>query len=134
MFRKLVHVGIAVQNLREAVKKYSSLFNTSNTHLESVEEQKVNLAFFLVGDTRIELTEAASADSPIAKFITKRGEGIHHLSFEVDDIRAEINRLKNAGFELIDDEPKPGAGGYLVAFLHPRSMHGVLIEISQKVE
>lgn len=134
MFKKLAHIGIAVKNLDEAVRKFGSLFDSTKTHMETVEEQKVNLAFFRVGDTNIELSEATTANSPIAKFIETRGEGIHHLSFEVDDIGAEIERLQKAGFELIDKEPKRGSNGYWVAFLHPKSTHGVLVELSQKAK
>lgn len=133
MFKKLVHIGIAVKDLDQAVKTFSTILSLEDVQRETVKEQKVNLAFFQVGDTHIELTAATAPDSPIAKFIEKRGEGVHHLSFEVDDIRAEIARLRNTGFELIDDQPKLGADGYWVAFLHPKSTHGVLVEISQKV-
>lgn len=133
MFKKLSHVGIAVKNIESSIQTFSSLFDTGDVHKESVPEQKVHVAFFHVGDTHIELTEATDPESPIAKFIEKRGEGVHHLSFEVDDIKAEISRLKQAGFQLVDEEPRPGAGGYLVAFLHPKSSNGVLVEISQKV-
>ena len=94
----------------------------------------MKLAFFQVGGTSVELTAATSDDSPIAKFIEKRGEGVHHLSFEVDDIRAELKRLKGEGFVLLDEEPRRGAGGYWIAFLHPKSTNGVLIEISEKIK
>lgn len=130
--KKLVHVGIAVKDLKEASKTFSKLFKTDHVTTEEVADQKVKLAFFHVGDASIELTEASSPDSPIAKFIEKRGEGVHHLSFEVDDINAELARLKAEGFQLIDEKPHIGAGGYLIAFVHPKSTNGVLIEISQK--
>ena len=110
------------------------MFGTKASSRESVEDQKINIAFFHVGDTHIELTEAAAPGSPIAKFIEKRGEGVHHLSFEVEDIHAELARLRAEGFQLIDEKPKLGAGGYLIAFLHPKSSNGVLIEISQKAK
>ena len=129
---KLNHIGIAVKNLDESVQLFSRLLNTNDIHRETVQDQKVNIASFRVGDTQIELTEAAAPGSPIAKFIEKRGEGAHHLSFEVDDIRAELRRLREAGFALIDDEPKLGADGYWVAFLHPKSTNSVLVELSQK--
>ena len=132
MVRKLAHVGIAVRNLDEAAKRFGVLLDSKKDHAETVEDQRVKLAFFRIGDTHIELSEATAADSAIAKFIEKRGEGVHHLSFEVDDIRKELKRLQSAGFELIDREPKLGADGYLVVFLHPKSTHGVLVEISQK--
>ena len=134
MFKKFLHVGIAVKNLDASLKLFSQLLNNSNIQRETVVDQKVNIAFFRVGDTHIELTEATSPDSPVAKFIEKRGEGVHHLSFEVDDIRAELKRLQNVGFELIDKEPKLGADGYWVAFLHPKSTNGVLVELSQKAK
>lgn len=132
MFRKVTHIGIAVKALDGAVQNFSRLLNMRTDHVESVPGRKVNVAFFRVGETHIELTEAASPDSPIAKFIEKRGEGIHHVSFEVDDIRAELKRLRQSGFELVDEEPRLGADGYWVAFLHPKSTNGVLVEISQK--
>ncbi len=133
MFKKLVHVGIAVKDLKAAVRRFETLLDSTTIHTETVEEQKVNLALFRVGDTHIELSEATAANSPIAKFIEKKGEGVHHLSFEVDDIRAEMVRLQKAGLELINKEPELGADGNWVAFLHPKSTHGVLVEISQKV-
>lgn len=134
MFNKIAHIGIAVKNLDEAVKTYSVILNENDVCRESIAEQKVNVVFFHVGDTHIELTEAASPDSPIAKFIEKRGEGIHHLAFEVDDIRSELARLKQAGLRLIDEEPRVGAGGCLVVFIHPKSTNGVLVELIQKAK
>jgi methylmalonyl-CoA/ethylmalonyl-CoA epimerase len=132
MFKKLLHIGIAVKDLSSSVALFSGLLNTKDVRQETVPDQKVNIAFFDVGDTHIELTEATAPDSPIAKFIEKRGEGVHHLSFEVNDIRAELRRLEQAGFQLIDKEPKLGADGCWVAFIHPKSTNGVLVEISQK--
>ncbi|MBI1806554.1 MAG: methylmalonyl-CoA epimerase [Ignavibacteria bacterium] len=132
MFRKVSHVGVAVKNLPDSIELFSKLFKINSVETEEVPDQKVRLSFFHVGDTSIELTEATAPDSPIARFIEKRGEGVHHLSFEVDDIRAEIKRLKDEGFQLIDEHPRLGAGGYWVAFIHPRSTNGVLVEISQK--
>lgn len=133
MFRKLLHIGIAVKNLDASVELFSRLFNNDDVQREAVDDQQVNIAFLHVGETQIELTEATAPESPIARFIEKRGEGVHHLSFEVDDIRAELRRLEQAGFQLIDKEPRRGADGYWVAFLHPKSTNGVLVEISQKV-
>lgn len=132
MFQRLLHIGIAVKNLDASVKLFSTLLNTDRFQRETVDDQNVNIAFFRVGDTHIELTEATAPGSPIAKFVEKRGEGVHHLSFEVDDIRAELRRLEKAGFQLIDKEPKLGADGYWVAFLHPKSTNGVLVELIQK--
>ena len=130
--KQLNHVGIAVKDLDAAIKLFSRLLNSNQTGVEEVDDQHVKLAFFQSGETSIELTQTTSADSPIAKFIEKRGEGVHHLSFEVDDIRSELARLKSEGIVLIDEEPRIGAGGHLIAFLHPKSTNGVLIEISQK--
>ncbi len=133
MIKKLSHVGVAIKNLEESISLYSKLFQIKNISTEEVKDQRVRVAFFNIDGTSIELTEATSPDSPIAKFIEKRGEGVHHLSFEVDDITAELARLKAEGFQLIDEQPRRGAGGYWIAFLHPKSTSGVLIEISQKI-
>ncbi|MBI3195143.1 MAG: methylmalonyl-CoA epimerase [Ignavibacteriae bacterium] len=129
---KLSHAGIAVKNLNEATKLFSKLFHVQHIPIEEVADQKVRVGFCHVGNASVELTEATAPDSPIAKFIEKRGEGVHHLSFEVDDIESELVRLKSEGFQLIDEKPRIGAGGYLIAFLHPKSTNGVLIELSQK--
>lgn len=132
MFKKLSHVGVAVRNLETASAIYAKLLKVDHVSTEEVANQNVKLAFFHVGNTSIELTESMSPDSPISKFIEKRGEGVHHLSFEVDDINAELARLKAEGFQLIDEKPRLGAGGYWIAFIHPKSTNGVLVEISQK--
>ena len=134
MFTRLNHIGIAVKNLFEAEKKFSSEFITQFSEPEIVEEQKVKVNFVDLPNMRIELLEPTAADSPISKFLEKRGEGIHHLSFEVDDIEEELRRLKESGIQLIDEQPKRGAEGFLVAFIHPKSTNGVLIEISQKIK
>lgn len=134
MERKLVHVGIAVNSLAESVPVYQKLFPQDDLRTEVVEDQRVKVAFFRTGACSVELTEATDPQSPIAKFIAKRGEGVHHLSFEVDDLQAELDRLRGEGLRLIDETPRPGAGGYLIAFLHPSSTNGVLIELSQKAE
>ena len=134
MIKKLSHVGVAVKNLEESKKIFSRLFQIENIETETVSDQKVKLAFFHVGEASVELTESTAPDSPISKFLERRGEGVHHLSFEVDDIRAELARLKKEGFQLIDEEPRKGAGGYWIAFLHPKSTNGVLVEISQKIK
>jgi methylmalonyl-CoA/ethylmalonyl-CoA epimerase len=133
MKKKLVHVGVAVSDLSASVATFSKLLGLADVPMETVADQKVRLAFFHTGGASIELTEPTSPDSPIAKFIAKRGDGVHHLSFEVDDIRAELSRLKAEGFQLVDEEPRRGAAGYLIAFVHPRSTNGVLIEISEKI-
>ena len=133
MFRKLSHVGIAVNDLRAASEVYKNIFGVDQVRTEDVPDQRVRVAFFHVANTSFELTEATSPDSPIAKFLEKRGEGVHHLSFEVDDIRAELARLKALGFRLIDEDPRKGAGGHLIAFVHPKSTNGILIELCQKM-
>jgi methylmalonyl-CoA/ethylmalonyl-CoA epimerase len=133
MKKKLVHVGVAVSDLGASVATFSKLFGITDVPTETVPDQHVRLAFFHTAGASVELTEPTSPDSPIAKFIAKRGEGVHHLSFEVEDIRAELASLKADGFQLVDEEPRRGAGGYWIAFVHPKSTNGVLIEISQKI-
>ena len=127
---RLDHIGIAVRSL-DAVKIYESL-GLSVQHVETVETQRVKTAFLSVGDSNLELLEPTSPDSPIAKFIDKRGEGIHHLCFRVDDIEAHLEHLKAEGYRLINEAPVPGAHGCRVAFLHPSAGNGVLIELSEK--
>jgi methylmalonyl-CoA/ethylmalonyl-CoA epimerase len=134
MFGKIAHIGIAVNDLEKSIDLLSRLFGTKPNHRERVDDQEVNSAMFSFGSTSVELLESTAPGSSIAKFIEKRGEGMHHLSFEVEDIAAELARLKKAGFELIDERPRKGADNCLVAFLHPKSTNGVLIEISQKLE
>lgn len=126
----LDHIGIAVRSI-EAVKIYRDL-GLDIDHVETVDTQKVTTAFLSVGDSNIELLQPVSADSPVAKFIEKRGEGIHHLCFRVDDIEAHLERLKKEGYRLINEAPVPGAHGCRVAFLHPAAGNGVLIELSEK--
>lgn len=133
MYKRLTHIGIAVNDLEKSSELFSKLFGMSEGHTEDVSDQKVKATFFKIGESGIELLEPTGPDSSIAKFIAKRGEGIHHLSFEVDDIEAEIQRLKKEGFQMIDEKPRVGADGYRVAFLHPKSTNGVLVEISQKI-
>ncbi|HEY2323321.1 MAG TPA: methylmalonyl-CoA epimerase [Thermoanaerobaculia bacterium] len=129
---KLDHIGIAVKSL-DAARIYESL-GLRVEHVETVETQKVKTAFLSVGDANLELLEPSSADSPIAKFIEKRGEGIHHLCFRVDDIESHLARLKVEGYRLVNDAPVPGAHGCRVAFLHPSAGNGVLIELSEKIK
>ncbi len=133
MFGTIAHIGIAVKDLKKSIDLYSTLFGAMPTHTERVEDQHVHSAMFSFGGTSIELLEATSPDSSIAKFIEKRGEGMHHVSFIVNDIVKELARLKSAGFQLIDEHPRKGADNYLVAFIHPKSANSVLIEISQKI-
>ena len=132
MFGPIAHIGLAVRDLKESKRLFESLFGVPPDHEETVPGQQVNTAMFSTGETRIELLEGTSPDSAIAKFIEKRGEGIHHISFMVKDIASELRRLREAGFRLVDETPRPGADNCLVAFLHPQSTNGVLIELSQK--
>ena len=127
------HIGIAVRNLKEAIETYEKLLNTECYKTEVVEEQKVDTAFFKTGESKVELLGATSPDSVIAKYVEKQGEGMHHVAFEVDDIRAEIARLKEEGFRVLNDEPKTGADNKLVAFVHPKDNNGVLIELCQSI-
>jgi methylmalonyl-CoA epimerase len=129
---KLDHIGIAVRSL-DAAKIYEALGLTIE-HVETVETQKVKTAFLSVGDSNLELLEPTSPDSPIAKFIDKRGEGIHHICLRVDDLEGHLARLKAVGYRLINEAPVPGAHGCRVAFLHPAAGNGVLIELSEKIE
>jgi methylmalonyl-CoA/ethylmalonyl-CoA epimerase len=132
MDRKLAHVGIAVKSIAASVPVFTKLFPQERVAIEEVADQGVKVAFIHAGPCKLELTEATRPDSPIAKFIEKRGEGVHHLSFEVEDLQAELDRLKAAGLRLIDERPRAGAGGCLIAFVHPSSAGGILIELSQK--
>jgi len=132
LFRRISHIGIAVKNLREASQRFRALFGAEPTHEESVPSEKVNVAMFEVGGIKVELTESTDSSSAIAKFIEKRGEGIHHLSFEVHNLEEELTRLKESGFQVLDGYPRIGAGGDRVAFLHPKTTHGVLIELSER--
>lgn len=130
--RKIEHLGIAVKDLTASNELFSKLLNVLPYKTESVESEGVNTSFFQVGETKIELLEASNADSAIAKFIEKRGEGIHHIAFDVADIHAEVARLKAEGFTVLNETPKPGADNKLVVFLHPKSTNGVLIELCQE--
>lgn len=132
MIKSLAHIGIAVKDLEASSKLFQTLLGKPSDHEELVHDQKVKTAFFNLGETAIELTAATDAESPIARFIDKRGEGIHHLSFVVEDIEKELARLKAGGFQLVDEKPRVGADGHAVAFLHPKSTNGVLIELCQR--
>lgn len=129
---KIEHIGIAVRDLKAAGRLYEQLLNTTVYKTEEIISEAVKTAFLQAGPNKIELLEASSTDSPIAKFIEKKGEGIHHIAFEVDDIKAEMERLKSQGFVLLSDEPKPGADNKLVCFVHPKSAGGVLVELVQE--
>ncbi len=129
---KLDHIGIAVKSIDETKKLYSDILGLLHEGSETVEEQKVTTAFFPVGDTEIELLESTSPDGPIAKYLEKKGEGVQHLAFRVDNIEAALEELKAKGIKLIDEKPRMGAGGAKIAFLHPKSTYGVLVEISER--
>jgi methylmalonyl-CoA/ethylmalonyl-CoA epimerase len=132
--KKLEHIGIAVRSLEKSMPVFEKLLNTLVYKTEDVESEQVRTAFLKTGESKIELLESLSSDGIIARFIEKKGEGIHHLAMEVDDIEMEIERLKKEGFELIQDKPKKGADNKLVCFLHPRSTNGILIEICQEIK
>jgi len=129
---KIDHIGIAVSNLDEAVKLYRDVLGLELHGTEVVPEQKVRVAFLPVGDTEVELLESTSAEGPIAKFIEAKGQGIQHIAFRVDDIEAALEEMKAKGMRLIDDKPRYGAGGAKIAFLHPKSTGGVLIELCER--
>lgn len=131
---KIEHIGIAVKDISEANKLYEALLGTAPYKTERVESEGVNTSFFKCGDSKIELLEATNTDSPISKFIEKRGEGVHHIAFAVNDIKFEMKRLQQEGFILLNDAPKVGADNKLVAFLHPKTTNGVLIEICQDIQ
>jgi methylmalonyl-CoA/ethylmalonyl-CoA epimerase len=131
---KVEHIGIAVRHLEASDLLFEKLFGQASYKKESVESEGVTTSFFKVGETKIELLEATREDSPIAKFIEKRGEGIHHIAYEVADIQAEMERLKNEGFILLNETPKRGADNKWVCFLHPKTTNGVLVELCQEVK
>ena len=126
---KVEHIGIAVKNLAESVSLFERLLNTTCYKTEAVESEKVTTAFLKAGETKIELLESTDSDGVIARFIEKKGEGTHHIAFEVDDIEVEMERLKNEGFVLLNETPKAGADDKMVCFLHPKHTNGVLIEL-----
>lgn len=128
MIKKLDHIGIAVNSLEEAIPFYEKTLGLSCTAIEEVESQKVKTAFFEVGDVHIELLEPTSDDSPIAKFLEKKGPGVHHLAYASDDVQKQLDDAKEAGSALINEKPFDGAGGKQVAFVHPKSSLGVLTE------
>lgn len=132
--KKIEHIGIAVKNLEESNRLFTKLFGQPPYKQEAVESEGVTTSFFMNGPNKIELLEATNAESPIAKFIEKRGEGIHHIAFDVEDIRAEMERLKSEGFVLLSDTPKKGADNKLICFLHPKATNGVLIELCQEIK
>ena len=133
MILRVEHIGIAVKEMNAANKLFESLLGLSNYKLEEVQSEGVSTSFFKTGESKIELLEATSEDSPIAKFISKKGEGIHHIAFETNDIISEMERLRALGFELLSEVPKKGADNKLICFLHPRSTNGVLVELCQEI-
>lgn len=132
MLRKIEHLGIAVKDLGKANELFTKLLGLPPYKSETVESEGVTTSFFKVGENKIELLEASSSDSPIAKFIEKKGEGIHHIAFDVENIYEEIERLKSEGFQMINESPKIGADNKLIAFLHPKGSNGVLVELCQE--
>ncbi len=132
--KKIEHIGIAVKNLQESNILFEKLLNCSPYKQELVEEQGVETSFFLSGPNKIELLQATNPQSPIAKFLEKNGEGIHHIAFDVEDIEKEIKRLAQEGFTILNQIPQKGADNKLVAFLHPKTTGGVLIELCQEIK
>jgi methylmalonyl-CoA/ethylmalonyl-CoA epimerase len=131
--KKIEHIGIAVLDIESSNEVFGKLFGKAHYKTEAVESEGVKTSFFKVGENKIELLEATKPDSPIAKFIAKKGEGIHHIAFDVDDINAEVKRLKAEGFIVLNETPKKGADNKLVVFLHPKTTNGVLIELCQEI-
>lgn len=127
------HIGIAVKSLSDSVPLFEKLLNTSCYKMEEVPSEQVNTAFFRKGETKIELLASTTEQGVISRFIERKGEGIHHIAFEVEDIRAEMARLKEEGFTILNDEPKKGADNKLVCFLHPKGTNGVLVELCQSI-
>lgn len=134
MLLHIEHIGIAVRSLPDANALYTQLLGVAPYKEESVASEHVNTSFFKTGETKIELLQASDPSSAIAKFIEKKGEGIHHIAFEVSDILAEMARLKAEGFVLLNEEPKKGADNKLICFIHPKSAHGVLVELCQDIK
>ncbi len=132
--KKVEHIGIAVKSLQDANLLYEKLLGVAPYKQEQVASEAVTTSFFLAGNTKIELLESTDPEGAIGKFIEKRGEGIHHIAFEVEDIRKEMERLRGQGFVLINEEPKKGADNKLVCFVHPKGTHGVLVELCQEMK
>lgn len=130
---KVEHIGIAVKDLAKSNEVFKKLFGEEHYKVESVESEQVSTSFFKIGDTKIELLESTGPDSAIGKYIDKRGEGIHHMAYEVADIHSEMDRLKKEGFIILNETPKKGADNKLVCFLHPKSTNGVLVELCQEI-
>lgn len=134
MVGKVDHIGVAVKNLEETLKFYQDVLGLDLHGTEIVEEQKVKVAFLPVGDTEVELLESTEEDGPIARYIEKKGEGMQHIAFKVDNIEKAIEEMKSKGVRMIDETPRYGAGGAKIAFCHPKSTHGVLVELCERNE
>lgn len=132
MIKKIDHIGIAVKDINEAIKLYEGLLGLKITDTEVVEEQKVKVAFFPTGDSEVELLQSTTPDGPIARYIEKNGEGVQHIAFRVDNLEEKLEELKSKGVRLIDEKPRRGAGGAMIAFLHPKSTFGTLIELCER--
>ncbi|MGI6604064.1 MAG: methylmalonyl-CoA epimerase [bacterium] len=132
MIKKVDHIGIAVNNLQTALEFYEGILGIKCTGQEQVEEQKVTTAFLPLGDTELELLESTDPTGPVARFIEKRGEGLHHIALQVDNIEAVLEKMKAAGVRLLDETPRGGAGGTKIAFLHPKASGGVLLELTER--
>jgi methylmalonyl-CoA/ethylmalonyl-CoA epimerase len=132
MIQKIEHIGIAVKDLNHSNELFKKLFGKDHYKVEAVESEGVSTSFFMLGETKIELLQATNEDSAIAKFIDKKGEGIHHIAYAVDNITTEMERLKAEGFEILNKEPKHGADNKLICFLHPKSTNGILVELCQE--
>jgi methylmalonyl-CoA/ethylmalonyl-CoA epimerase len=132
MITKIEHIGIAVKNLNNSNELFKKLFGKEHYKIEAVESEGVSTSFFMLGETKIELLEATTESSSIAKFIEKKGEGIHHIAYAVDNIEEEMTRLKNEGFDLINDKPKDGADNKRICFLHPKTTNGILVELCEE--
>jgi methylmalonyl-CoA/ethylmalonyl-CoA epimerase len=132
MITKIEHIGIAVKNLSSSNELFKKLFGKEHYKVEAVESEGVSTSFFMLGETKIELLEATNENSAIAKFIEKRGEGVHHIAYAVDNIEQEMERLKKEGFEFIHTQPKDGADNKRICFLHPKSTNGVLVELCEE--
>lgn len=133
MMRKIEHIGIAVKNLEQSIKNYTLILGVTCYKREKVESENVETAFFLTGENKIELLEATHPDSAIAKFLDRKGEGIHHIAFDVEDIFKEMDRLKLEGYTLLNEQPKKGADNKLICFVHPKETNGVLMELCQEI-
>ena len=129
---KIHHLGIAVENIEEAAQRFGGLLGLERGERYDIPEMKVSALFLPLGESNLELLEPHSEDSAVGKFLARRGEGIHHICIEVDDIEESLRKFNNEGARLIDEKPRPGAGGHLVAFVHPKSTHGALMELKQK--